>query len=227
MADHEKASTKHQRGTHIGHSRHSGLVISSKESHKFDNRSDRDDSYHSHGSFRPCREERTPPRGYPQKDRDTDRRRHSRYDHAFDKSDHHYVESEDRLSGLVMKDHWTSHDRLEIHSHERVGGAFYERESFNRGHKTSDSANQGRRSIRGQEGYDRKDELPDYRKTVHEKRHHKDNEYHQKSRDNYKRKEQEQQYEEAKSPTTREMSTSYHAFFYRPAHTLLLPMLPR
>ena len=51
-----------------------GLVISSEDrhfdSHKFENRSDRDDSYdYSHGSSRTAREERAPRQRYPQSDR--------------------------------------------------------------------------------------------------------------------------------------------------------------
>ena len=62
-----------------------GLVISSEDrhldSHKFENRSDRDDSY---GSFRTVREERAP---HVQ----LDRGRRSQYDYA---SNHRYSEPE-------------------------------------------------------------------------------------------------------------------------------------
>ena len=63
-----------------------GLVIPSEDSHKFENRSDRDDSYdYSHGSFRFAREERPPHQRYPQSDRG---QRYSQHD------SHRYFESE-------------------------------------------------------------------------------------------------------------------------------------
>lgn len=77
-----------------------GLVISSEDrhldSHKFGNRSDRDDSYdYSHGSLRTAREERAAQQqqGYPHSDRGhSDRGRHSQYDYTS--NNHRYSESE-------------------------------------------------------------------------------------------------------------------------------------
>jgi len=223
MADHEKSSTKHQRGAHLGQSgnlERSGISEDRHlDSHKFENRSDRDDSYdYSHGSSRTAREERAP-------HTQSDRGRYNQYNYA---SNNRYSESEDRLPGSDTKDHpWTSHDRpktINSRSHERLNGVddvFYGRESSNGLRNTNRNTASERRQIRGQERHDRKDEP----KIVHEKRHHWDNGYLQKSHDNYKHKEDEQERPEPKSPALREMSTLYHTLFRRLAIPPL--MLPR
>lgn len=86
-----------------------GLVISSEDrhldSHKFENRSDRDDSY---GSFRTVREERAP---HVQ----LDRGRRSQYDYA---SNHRYSEPE------VSKTWQTISVKLKITVHTIIGSAF-------------------------------------------------------------------------------------------------------
>lgn len=215
MADHERFSTKHQRSTHIGQSRD---LERSVDSLRFENRSDRDDSYNSHESFRTSRKELAPKQGYPQRNGSMDRRR---YDYPPDRNSYRSTEPEERLSGSVMEYHrWISHDHPKAtngHNFERFDRG--EKESSNEYRKTN--TNERRRSNRGQERYDRKDELPDLRKTAHENR---DNDYPRKPHDSYKHKEEERG---AKSPATREMSTSYHAVFRSTHISIRLLMLPR
>lgn len=75
---------------------HSGpslnLVMSSEDSHKFENRSDRDDWHNSHGSSRSREERHVTRQEYPQTVRGTDGRRYTQYDYNSDRSTR-YAES--------------------------------------------------------------------------------------------------------------------------------------
>lgn len=67
--------------------------MSSEDSHKFENRSDRDDWHNSHGSSRTSREEqRVTRQEHPQTVRGTDGRRYTQYDYNSDRSTR-YAES--------------------------------------------------------------------------------------------------------------------------------------